>query len=173
MPPPCHLTRPSHQTRHTHLPLPLLRRKERLQNPDPLLQRLQPTLQPLLHSRLIISQFGVKVLAVWARAHGGAEYRLDEERVVLLERLAVGFAETDGELFVGVGEVVAEGLGGEVEAAVVGRGVSRDKKRVRGARGLGRDACGEVLSMMAVEVHTELAIPGLLLPCASCLQSRT
>jgi len=81
---------------HTILPLRLLRRQERLQNLHPLLQRLKPTLQPLLHSRLIISQLGVKVFAVRARAHGGAEYRLDEEGVVLLERLAVGFAETDG-----------------------------------------------------------------------------
>ena len=129
MPHPRRLTRPSHQTHRTILPLPLLRRKERLQNPHPLLQRLQPTLQPLLHSRLIVAKLGVKVLAVRARAHGGAEYRLDEERVVLLERLAVGFAETDGELFVRVREVVAEGLGGEVEAAVVRRDVSRDLKR--------------------------------------------
>lgn len=106
------------------LPLRLLRRQERLQNLHPLLQRLKPTLQPLLHSRLIISQLGVEVLAVRACAHGGAEYRLDKEGVVLLQRLAVGFTETGGEFFGGMCEVVAEGLGGEVEATVMVRDVS-------------------------------------------------
>jgi len=48
--------------------------------------------------------------------------------VVRLERVAVGVAEGVGELFGGVGEVVAEALGGEVEAAMggwVSRGFSR------------------------------------------------
>jgi len=41
--------------------------------------------------------------------------------VVLLEGVAVGVAEGDGEFFVGDGEVAAECLGGEIEASVEGR----------------------------------------------------
>jgi hypothetical protein len=40
--------------------------------------------------------------------------------VVGLEGVAVGIAEGIGELLVGVGDVVAEGLGGEVKATVDG-----------------------------------------------------
>lgn len=40
--------------------------------------------------------------------------------MVGLEGLAVGVAERIGEFFGGIGDVVAEGLGGEVKAAVGG-----------------------------------------------------
>lgn len=65
---------------------------------------------------LVISKLGVKVLAVWGSAHGGAENGLDDEGVVRLERVAVGVTEGVRELLGRVGNVVAKGLGGEVEA---------------------------------------------------------
>jgi hypothetical protein len=49
--------------------------------------------------------------------------------VVGLERVAVGVAERVGEFFGGVRDVVAEGLGGEVEATVVMLGDAMESAR--------------------------------------------
>jgi hypothetical protein len=100
------------------LPLGLLPGQELVQCSNDLLQRRQVALELLLDLRLVAAELSVEVLPVWCGAHGGAEQRLDDERVVGLESVAVGIAEGIGELLVGVGDVVAEGLGGEVEAAV-------------------------------------------------------
>jgi len=100
-----------------HLPLRLLPRQELSQYRDILLQPAQPLLQLRLHLRFVIAQLLVEVLSVWCRAHGGAEDGLHDEGVVRLEGFAVGVAEGVGEFFGGVGDVVAEGLGGEIEGA--------------------------------------------------------
>lgn len=100
-----------------NLPLSLLPGQELVQCSNNLLQRREVLLQLLLDLRLITAQLRVEVLPVGRSAHGGAEERLDDERVVGLEGVAVGITERVGELLVGVGDVVAEGLGGEVEAA--------------------------------------------------------
>lgn len=81
-----------------------------------LFQRGQVALKLLLDLSIVAAKLGVEVLPVWCGAHGGAEQRLDDERVVGLECVAVGIAEGVGELLLGVRDVVAEGLGGEVEA---------------------------------------------------------
>lgn len=115
----------SYPDTHTYHPLPLrlLTPHKLLQNPHTLLQTHQPSIQLLIHPLLIIPQFGIKVFPVRRRAHRGAENRLDDEAVVRFERVAVGVAEGVGEFFGLVGEVVAEALGGEVEAAVMRRGL--------------------------------------------------
>jgi hypothetical protein len=98
------------------LPLRLLPRHELLQDGKVLLKATEPLLQLSLHLCVVITQLVVKVLPVRGRAHGGAEDGLHNERVVRLEGVAVGVAERVGEFFGRVGDVVAEGLGGEVEA---------------------------------------------------------
>lgn len=103
----------------SYLPLGVLPGQELVQYRNNLLQRRKVCLQLLLDLGVIAAQLGVEVLPVWCGAHGGAEERLNDERVVGLEGVAVGVTERVGELLVGVGEVVAEGLGGEVEAAVI------------------------------------------------------
>ena len=65
--------------------------------------------------RIVTAELSVEVLPVWCSAHGGAEEGLDDEGVVGLEGVAIGIAEGVGELLVGVGDVVTEGLGGEVK----------------------------------------------------------
>lgn len=100
------------------LPLRLLAGSESGQDSELLLESGQPLLKLSRDLCLVISELGVEVLAVGGGAHGGAEERLDDERVVRLERVAVGLAERVGELLGRVGGVVAEGLGGEFEAAM-------------------------------------------------------
>lgn len=101
---------------HISLPLSLLPRCKLLQDPDHLLQGPQPDRQRLIDLGLVIAELLVEVLAVRGGAHGGAEDGLDDERVVRLERVAVGAAERGAEFFRGVRDVRAEGLRGEVEA---------------------------------------------------------
>jgi hypothetical protein len=98
------------------LPLRLLPRHELIQDGKVLLEALEPLLKLSLHLCVVVAQLVVKVLPVWGRAHGGAEDGLHNERVVRLEGVAVGVAERVGEFLGGVGDVVAEGLSGEVEA---------------------------------------------------------
>ena len=105
----------------SYLPLSLLLGQELVQCSNNLLQRREVRLQLLLDLGVVLAQLGVEVLPVRCGAHGGTEERLDDEGVVGLERAGVGLAEGVGELLGGVGEVVAEGLGGEVEAAGAGR----------------------------------------------------
>lgn len=100
-----------------YLPLGLLARQERLQNPDLLIQRLQPDSQPLMHRRLVGAQLDVEVLPVGTRGHGGAEDGLHEEGVVRLQGGAVGVAEGDGELVSGDVEVGGESQAGEFKTA--------------------------------------------------------
>ena len=99
-----------------HLPLGLLPRQELIQNRNILLQSLEPLLQLGLHLGVVVSQLLVKVLPVRRRAHGSVEDWLDKEPVVGLEGVAVCLAERVGEFLGRVGDVVAEGLRGEVEA---------------------------------------------------------
>jgi hypothetical protein len=101
------------------LPLRLLPLQELIQHRDILLEALEPLLQLRLHLRIVGSQLLVEVLPVRCRAHGGAEDGLHDEGVMWLEGVAVGFAEGVGEFFGGVRDVVAEGLGGEVEGTVL------------------------------------------------------
>ena len=101
-----------------HLPLRLFPSLKLLQNPDLLLQRLQPCIRRTIHLRLIIAQLRVEIFAVGCSAHGGVEDRLDNERVVRLERVAVGVAEGDGEFLGRVGDIVADCLGGEIKTPV-------------------------------------------------------
>jgi hypothetical protein len=64
--------------------------------------------------------------------------------VVWLEGVAVGITEGVGEFLVGVGDVVAEGLGGEVEATVDMLVVSRQswvRTRTVSAKGGPRWQC--------------------------------
>lgn len=75
------------------LPLRLFGRQELVENRHVLLQAHKPIIQLLAHSRLVIAQLGVKVLSVGRSAHGGGKDGLDDEGVVLLEGLAVCFAE--------------------------------------------------------------------------------
>lgn len=100
----------------TILPLRFLACGKGPQDLHVLLQRCQPRLKRWLDLAWVVSKLSVEVLAVWGRAHCGAEDGLDHEGVVRLERVAVGVAEGVGELFAGVGGVVAESLRGEVEA---------------------------------------------------------
>jgi hypothetical protein len=101
-----------------HLPLRLLPRHELVQDGKVLLQALEPLLELSLHLRVVVTQLVVEILPVGGRAHGGAEDGLHDEGVVWLEGVAVGVAERVGEFFGGVGDVVAESLGGEVEATI-------------------------------------------------------
>ena len=103
-----------------HLPLGLLGGQKVIKNLDKLLQTSQPITKLILNSSLIVTKLCVKVLAVGCSAHGGTEDGLDHETVVLGECVSVAGAEGCAEFFVGVGEVLAEGLGGEIEAAVGG-----------------------------------------------------
>ena len=105
----------------SYLPLSLLLGQELVQCSNNLLQRREVRLQLLLNLGVVLAKLGVEVLPVRCGAHGGAEERLDDEGVVGLECAGIGLAEGVGELLGGVGEVVAEGLGGEVEAAGAGR----------------------------------------------------
>jgi len=98
------------------LPLGLLLRQECVQDSNKLLQRGEPLLELSLYLAFVVAQLSVEVLAVGCGAHGSTEYGLDHEGVVGLECVAVGIAEGVGELLGGVGDVVAEGLGSEVEA---------------------------------------------------------
>ena len=99
------------------LPLRRLASHKVLQDRHPLFQRSQPLLHFALALDRVVVQLRVEVLSVRCRRHGRGKDRLDQEAVVWLESVAVGMAEGDGELFGGVGQVVAEPLGGEVEAA--------------------------------------------------------
>ena len=99
------------------LPLRLLPRQKLVQDAHAFLQSTQPLFQLGLHLRIIISQLLIEVLPVWCCAHGKVENGLYDERVVGLEGLAIGIAERVGKFFGRVGDVVAEGLGGEVKAA--------------------------------------------------------
>jgi hypothetical protein len=105
-----------HGNRLSHLPLRLLPGQELLQDSKVLLQATEPLLQLSLDLCIVIAELLVEVLPVWCCTHGGAEDRLHDEGVVGLEGVTVGIAEGVGELLVGVGDVVAEGLSGEVEA---------------------------------------------------------
>jgi hypothetical protein len=69
---------------------------------------------------LVAAQFLIEVFAVRTRGHGEVEDGLHDEAVVGLERVAVGGAEGDRELVAGGGEVLREGLGGEIESAEEG-----------------------------------------------------
>jgi hypothetical protein len=110
---------PYHTSNKQHpLPLRLLPALELLQNAHDLLEAPKPLIKLLVHAGLIISQVRVESFAVRCGAHGRAENRLDHERVVGFEGVAVGGAERLGELGGGFGEVVAQALGGEVEASV-------------------------------------------------------
>jgi hypothetical protein len=98
------------------LPLCLLPRHELVQDSKVVFEALKPLLKLSLHLCIVVAQLVVKVLPVRGRTHGGAEDGLHDERVVRLEGVAVGVAERVGEFLGGVGDVVAEGLGGEVKA---------------------------------------------------------
>jgi hypothetical protein len=78
------------------LPLRILARHELIQNPHNLLQALQPRIQLLTHSRLIITQLGIEVLPIGCRTHGGAEDGLHDEAMVLFECIAVCISERIG-----------------------------------------------------------------------------
>jgi hypothetical protein len=100
------------------LPLRLLPALELLQNAHDLLEAPEPLVELLVHTGLVVAQVCVESFAVRCGAHGRAENRLDHERVVGFEGVAVSCAEGLGELGGGFGEVVAQALGGEVEASV-------------------------------------------------------
>ena len=99
----------------SYLPLSLLACQELVQCSNNLLERRQVLLELLLDLRIVTAELSVEVLPVRCSAHGGAEEGLDDEGVVGLEGVAIGIAEGVGELLVGVGDVVTEGLGGEVK----------------------------------------------------------
>ncbi len=100
------------------LPLGLLLCQKSVQNSDELLQRSEPLLQLSLYLGVIVAQLAVEVFPVGCGAHGSAEDGLDHEGVVGLKCVAVGIAEGVSKLLGGVRDVVAEGLGSEVEATV-------------------------------------------------------
>lgn len=83
-----------------------------------MLQTFQPIIQFFVHAWLIIPQLRIKVLSIWGSRHSSGEDGFDNERVVLLERFTITFAERDGKLFAGRIDVPAEGLCGEVESSV-------------------------------------------------------
>lgn len=74
-------------------PLRLLPRHKLIQNAHDPLQALQPRIQLLAHPGLIIPQLRVKVLPIRRRAHRGAENRLHDERMMLLQRPTVRVSE--------------------------------------------------------------------------------
>lgn len=92
---------------------------ESLKDGNTLLESVDLLAEGGLNLRLVAAQLGVKVLPVGGGGHGGGEDGLDDEGVVGLEGVAVGLAEGVGEFRGGLVEVVAEGLGGEVEAAAI------------------------------------------------------
>lgn len=100
------------------LPLGFLGGQEVVQDLDNVLEAAQPSTKLFLNTSLVVTKLGVEVLAVGSCAHGGAENGLDHEAVVLAEGVAVGRAERDADLLSGVGQVLAKGLGGEVEGAI-------------------------------------------------------
>lgn len=100
------------------LPLGLLALLEGLQDSHHLLQRNDLLVHLRDNLGLVITQLGVEVLAVRSRGHGSAEDGLDQEGVVRLEGTTVGLTEGLRQLLGGVVEVVAEGLGSEVETTI-------------------------------------------------------
>jgi len=99
------------------LPLGLLALEESLENADNLLQGGEIVLKLRVHLLLIIAKLGIKIFAVWASAHGGAENGLDNKAVVGLKSGAVRAAERVGEFF-GGGYVLAEAKACEFEPSV-------------------------------------------------------
>ena len=98
-----------------YLPLGLLAVEELLENANNLGESSEVDLEVAGDLGVVIAKLGVKVLAVGASAHSGAEDGLDEEAVMRLEGAAVGGAERVGELFVGLGRVGRQGEAGELE----------------------------------------------------------
>jgi len=99
------------------LPLGLLPCQELVQDGNILLKAGKPLLQLGLYLCVVVAQLLVEILPVGRCTHGSAEDGLHDEGVVWLEGVAVGIAERVGEFLGGVGDVVTEGLGSEVEAA--------------------------------------------------------
>lgn len=96
-----------------YLPLGLLAVEELLENANNLGESSEVDLEIAVDLGAVVAELGVKVLAVGASAHGGAEDGLDEEAVVRLEGAAVGSAEGVGKLLVGLGRVGSQGEAGE------------------------------------------------------------
>lgn len=101
-----------------YLPLRLLAALELLQDGDVLLKSHHLGVQGRVDLGLVLTKLGVEVLAVGGSRHSSREDGLDNEGVVGLEGVAVGFTEGVGELGAAVVQVVAEGLGGEVKTSV-------------------------------------------------------
>lgn len=98
------------------LPLGILAGEEALEDADNLLEGGEVDTELSGDLVLVGAELGVKVLAVGAGAHGGAEDGLDEEAVVGLEGGGVGVAEGLRELLGLLGDVLAQGDAGELEA---------------------------------------------------------
>lgn len=101
-----------------YLPLRLLTALELLEDGDVLLESHHLSVQGLVDLGLVLTKLGVEVLAVGGSRHSSREDGLDNEGVVGLEGVAVGFTEGVGQLGAAVVQVVAEGLGGEVKTSV-------------------------------------------------------
>ena len=100
------------------LPLRILTRQKLIQNAYNLLQTLQPRVQLLAHSRLVITKLRIEVLPVGRRTHGGTEDGLHDKAMVLFQGIAVCISEGIGQFFGRGAEVPAECLRCEVEAAI-------------------------------------------------------
>lgn len=95
------------------LPLSLRGVEEPLEDADDLFQRFEVLAQLHLNLLLVRAELDIKVLAVGASAHGGAEDGLHKEAVMGLEGDTVGVAEGVGELGRLLGQVLAESDTGE------------------------------------------------------------
>lgn len=91
--------------------------EEGLEDVDKVLESGKVLLELSVDLVLVIAELAVKVGAVRAGAHGGAEDGLDEEAVVGLEGDIVGGAEGGRELLVSGGDVVGETLACELETS--------------------------------------------------------
>ena len=100
------------------LPLRLLPRHELIQNPHNLLQRHQPRIQLPTHPPLIIAQLRIKVLPVRRRTHRRAKNRLDNKRVVFLERIPVRIPKRRRQFFRGGAEVLPQSLRRKIQTTI-------------------------------------------------------
>lgn len=97
------------------LPLGFLPFLECFQNFDLVLQSCKPGLQAVIRLRRFGSKLCEEVLAVGGGGHGSIENGLDQEAVVRLEGVSVRGTERVGQFLGGCADVLAEGLGGEIE----------------------------------------------------------
>lgn len=124
-----------------------------LENTDNLGESSEIDLEIARDLGLVVAELGIKVLAVWTSAHGGAEDGLDEEAVVRLEGAAVGGAEGVSKLLIGLGRVGGQGEAGKLKST------DKPEETLSGSVLLSLQfVAAEVLDVLGLEGRGKLAI---------------